>query len=85
MDTEIHLDDLREALGQLSYPIDRTAASDAMADVTVLYADGQEPLDDLIDRVPSERFESVDGLLEETLGSAPLEAVGEPGQSEGDA
>lgn len=85
MDDAIHLSDLRAALDELSYPIDRTEVVDEVSGVTVLYADGEEPLADLIARAPATTFESVDELSQAAVANAPIEAVGEPGQSEGDA
>ena len=85
MEDEIHLNDLREAIEELSYPIERHTAAASFEDVTVLYADGDEPLGDLVARVPSSEFASAEELEAEILQSAPVEAIGEPGQSEGDA
>lgn len=85
MTDEIHLSDLRELLDALTYPIARSDVVADTAGVTVLYADGEEPLEALVARTPSDRFASADELEAELMGSAPVGAVGEPGQSEGDA
>lgn len=85
MTEEIHLSDVRSTLEELTFPITREEAVEAMSGVTVLYADGQESLAVAIDRIEHERFETVDELETDLLSSAPIEAIGEPGQSEGDA
>lgn len=85
MTEEIHLSDVRSTLEELEFPIARDEAVEAMSGITVLYADGQEPLGEAIDRIEDDRFETVDELETDLLSSAPIEAIGEPGQSEGDA
>lgn len=85
MRSEIHLSELREEIDKLYYPISRAEAVDRVEGTTVLYADGDEPLADLVARTSSDRFETVDELVSEALSAAPVEAIGEPGQSEGDA
>lgn len=84
-DEHITLNELRDLLVDLEFPITREAAADACDDVVLDYADGEEPLDTVIGRVPSDEFETARDLEEEIQTSLPREAVGEPGQSEGDA
>ncbi len=84
MGERIHLSELRVELETISYPVTRDDVADSLGDVMVLYADGEEPLADLVSRTPSDAFESVDELSSELLSSAPIEAIGEPGQAEGE-
>lgn len=85
MPDEVHLSDVATVLEELAYPISDAEAAAALADVTVLYADGEEPLSALVERTTSERFDSAAELETDLRESAPVEAIGEPGQSEGDA
>lgn len=73
------------ALETLSYPIDRKTAADELSDVTVLFADGESNLGSIVEQAGSERFENPTDLRDELFEYLPTEALGEPGQSEGDA
>lgn len=81
---EVRLNRVRSVLADLSYPISPTAAAEELADVRVLYADGGEPLSALLERSGESRFEDVADAEAEAFANAPTEAVGEPGQSEGE-
>ncbi|WP_460923370.1 DUF5789 family protein [Salinarchaeum chitinilyticum] len=81
---EVPLNELDVLLEELSYPVDRDAVRETYEDVVLLYADGTERLVDVLDRTASERFESPDDLSMEVFSELPVEAVGEPGQSEGE-
>lgn len=83
--TELKLNELDEYLDGLDYPIGRGEARERVGATRLRYADGSERLADVIGRCTSERFESASDLLDEVLSNLPTEAVGEPGQSEGDA
>lgn len=85
MDRDIHLTEIRTVLEELQYPLTKEDAATTLADVTVLYADGEEPFPDLVGRTTSEEFDSATELETDLRESAPVEAIGEPGQSEGDA
>ncbi|WP_313694913.1 DUF5789 family protein [Halorarum halobium] len=74
---ESHLEDLQ-------YPVTRAEAADRFADTTLTYADGEENLGDLLLDCPSASFADADELLSDLYGVLPVEAVGEPGQSEGE-
>ncbi len=65
--------------------IDRASAAAAFSDVTLLLADGEENLGDLIAEIDSETFDAVDDLETGLHNVLPREAIGEPYQSEGDA
>ena len=79
------LDRCRPVLETLPYPCSRATVRAALADVRLQYADGEEPFAAAIERTPSDRYESPDDLELELFMSLPRGAVGEPGQSEGDA
>lgn len=85
MRREIQLKNVATVLDGLEYPVDRTAAAAACSDVTLVLADGREPLGDLIAETELESFESPADIESELHNVLPREAVGEPYQSEGDA
>lgn len=78
------LNELRSFLETMSYPISKADAGVEAEGVTLQYADGEEPLDEVLDRVVTEGFETVDELEGEIFNTLPTEAVGEPGQAEGE-
>jgi hypothetical protein len=85
MTNELRLNQLRSTIDTLEYPVESEAARDQLAGITLLYADGQEPLVDVISRTNVDVFQDVDDLESEIYTYLPIEAVGEPGQSDGDA
>jgi hypothetical protein len=84
MEPEIKLNELREALSELDYPMDRAAAVDDWEGVTLLLADGTEELSDVIADAGDDRFDSAEDLQSEVMANLPRNAVGEPYQSEGE-
>lgn len=82
---EIKLSRIESELATLSYPASRGDVIEEFDDVVLLYADGREPLRDVVGRINDDEFGSLDELQSELFGNVPVEAVGEPGQSEGDA
>ncbi len=84
MTREVMLNRLRTVLDPLDYPIPKNEAREALTDVTLLYADGDEPLADVVGRANVEAFEDLEDLETEIYNNLPVEAVGEPGQSEGE-
>ena len=70
---------------ELDYPVTRADAAAAFADVRVQFADGEANLGSLVSEVGSDVFHGPDELFAELQNVMPVEAVGEPGQSEGDA
>ncbi|WP_332898409.1 MULTISPECIES: DUF5789 family protein [unclassified Haladaptatus] len=72
-------------LSELSYPISRTDAMAELSDVTVLLADGEATIPSVMKQVPSAMYETVEELRNDLFMYMPIAAVGEPGQSEGDA
>ncbi|QIB74112.1 hypothetical protein GL213_09195 [Halogeometricum borinquense] len=85
MDERIKLSRIEERLDDLSYPLTRDDAATKLADVTILMADGEANLGELVSEVGSDSFTSSGDLYEELQNVMPVEAIGEPGQSEGDA
>jgi hypothetical protein len=84
MSREVRLNELRTVIDPLAYPMSRAEAREAVSDVTLLYADGEESLADVVGRSNQDSFERVEDLEAEVYGNASVEAVGEPGQSEGE-
>ena len=84
MTREVKLSDIDQVLSEVDYPATRADVADELEDVTLLYADGEEPLPEVLDRVNAERFEEAEELRSELYSALPVEAVGEPGQSEGE-
>lgn len=84
MTETVKLQRVRGVVDTLEYPISNEAAQAATDDIVVLYADGREPLADVIGRSRQDRFETAEDVEAEVLANAPVEAVGEPGQSEGE-
>ena len=85
MTDEIHLSRLEPTLEAETYPVEREALADSFAGTTLLFADGDADLGGLIDDVDQETFESADDAFVALQNVLPVEAVGEPGQSDGDA
>ena len=84
MSQEVKLSDLRAELETLSYPATREEAVAAFDDVVLLYADGEEPLADVLRRSNDETFDDPEDVQTVVYNHLPTEAVGEPGQSEGE-
>lgn len=85
MNAELKLNGLYEQFETLDYPLDRETAAERFDDSTLLMADGQTNLGDLIERTHASSFVSAEDLFVELQTVLPIEAVGEPGQSDGDA
>ncbi|NIB98780.1 hypothetical protein [Halobacterium sp. R2-5] len=84
MVNEVKLNELHEELGSLSYPATREDVLAEFDDVVLRYADGEERLGDVVGRVTEDVFVDSDDLEAAIYNNLPTEAVGEPGQSEGD-
>lgn len=82
---EIKLSDLDSLLRRLDYPVNREDVAAEVGDVTLLLADGDRRLRDVLDELGTDSFENRDDLENEIYSHLPQEALGEPGQSEGDA
>jgi uncharacterized protein YceH (UPF0502 family) len=81
---EVKLSRIDDAFERLEYPIDADAAAAELEGITLLLADGERDLGELVGRTDRDRFESVDDLETELHNVLPREAVGEPYQSEGE-
>lgn len=82
---KVMLNRVESHFADLSYPVDRDDASAAFDGVTVVFAEGEGDLSTLIASCHSDRFYGPDDLFAELNNTVPIEAVGEPGQSDGDA
>ena len=84
MTREIKLSHIEDPLSELSYPLSRDDAVDRLDDVTLRLADGEANLGEVVADSNADSFDSADDLQNEVLNNLPREAVGEPGQSEGE-
>ena len=85
MAPRIKINRVKNVLDRADYPLERDAAAAEFDDVTLILADGEANLGELIADCDRTSFESADDLDTELNNVMPIEAVGEPGQSEGDA
>lgn len=84
MPNMVKLNELDEALAGLHFPVERETVATELKDVVLVYADGEESLPDVLSRVEAQSFADRDELENEIYNTLPVEAVGEPGQSEGE-
>ncbi|RKD95697.1 DUF5789 family protein [Halopiger aswanensis] len=82
--TSVKLNQVESVLEDLEYPVTRDEAAAAYDDVTLVLAEGERNLGDLISKSSDDQFDSVDDLESELHNVLPREAVGEPYQSEGE-
>jgi hypothetical protein len=85
MTSEVHLSRLEDELGEYSYPTAREDLAASCSGTTVLFADGDADLGDLVADIDQKRFESAEDAFSALQNVLPIEALGEPGQSDGDA
>ena len=85
MTREVKFSQIGETLETLDYPISREDAVSELSDVTLLLADGEADLGELIAATASNEFSSADDVISGLHNTLPREAVGEPYQSEGDS
>ena len=85
MDENVKLSRLESTLESHSWPASQSDLVAAYTDTRVLYADGEDDLGELIAGVDQERFESAADLYVALQNVIPVAAVGEPGQSDGNA
>ncbi|MFB6106080.1 MAG: hypothetical protein ABEJ70_03810 [Halobacteriaceae archaeon] len=81
---EVKLSRVSTVLGDLEYPISRADVVDAVGDVRVLFADGDATLGSVLERCASESYADATELQSDVYTHLPVEAVGEPGQAEGE-
>lgn len=84
MTDAMKLNELRQFLDSLDYPVTTAELRESCSDISLQYADGEEALTTVIDRINESAFQSADSLEAEIFSNLPVEAVGEPGQSEGE-
>jgi hypothetical protein len=84
MTKTVKLNRLASVIESFDYPISRAAVREQTEDVTLEYADGEEPLASVVGRSHQDTFETAEDLEHEIYNQLPTEAVGEPGQSEGE-
>ena len=85
MNKSIKLSHLRTVLQDISYPVERREAASAFDGVTILMADGNADLGALIRECVTDEFADSMDLYYELHNAMPIAALGEPGQSDGDA
>lgn len=84
MRVSVKLNELADILETLDFPATREAVVDELGDTLVQYADGEERLGTVVSRSTQEVYQDPADLDAEIRGNLPTEAVGEPGQSEGE-
>jgi hypothetical protein len=84
MTREVKLNELTELLESTTYPLSVATAQTEFEDVRLIYADGSEPLAEVLARLEDEQFSSPDEAQSSIFNTVPVEGVGEPGQSEGE-
>lgn len=82
---EIELRNISTLLDDIEYPLTQSAAAAEFSDVTLVLADGEADLGELISATTNETFESARDIETALHNVLPRRAVGEPYQSEGDA
>jgi len=85
MSSRVKLSHLTGTLEGVDYPLGCDEAAAVFDDVTLVMADGEANLGSLIAASERDRFQSAEDLYTELNNVMPIEALGEPGQSEGDA
>jgi hypothetical protein len=85
VESELKLNTVLEQFESLTYPLERDAAAESFENSTLLMADGETNLGTLIGETLTPTFDSPEDLFIELQTVLPIEAVGEPGQSDGDA
>ncbi|WP_396612766.1 hypothetical protein ACH9L7_05690 [Haloferax sp. S1W] len=85
MKDTVKMSRLRPVLQNISYPVERHAAANAFDGVTILMADGDADLGSLIRDCVTDEFRDPMDLYYELNNAMPIKALGEPGQSDGDA
>jgi hypothetical protein len=84
MTREVKLNELDALVASETFPLSKATVRTAFGDVRLQYADGDELLVDVLDRIPDEQFDSVEDVRTSILNAVPVAGVGEPGQSEGE-
>ncbi|MFB6129989.1 MAG: hypothetical protein ABEJ28_04105 [Salinigranum sp.] len=85
MTESVKLSRVASRFAELTYPVSRETAAERFDGVDLLFADGDADLGGLISAIDADAFDSADDLFSDLQNELPIGAVGEPGQSEGDA
>ena len=85
MTSEVNLSHVQDEFEGHSYPAARDDLAESCAGTTVLFADGDADLGQLLAEIEQERFENAEDAFTALQNVLPVEALGEPGQSDGDA
>ena len=85
MPEEVELSRVESLFADLRYPVTRADAAAAFAGTTVRFAGGDANLGKLVSEVGSDSFSGPEELFAEVQTVPPVEGVGDPDQSEGDA
>jgi hypothetical protein len=85
MTPEVNLSHVQDEFEDHSYPVAREALAESCTGTTVLFADGDADLGELFASIEQDRFESAEDAFAALQNVLPVEALGEPGQSDGDA
>ncbi|MGM0590699.1 MAG: hypothetical protein ACQETI_03550 [Halobacteriota archaeon] len=85
MTDTVKLNKVETLFATLEYPVTREDAAAEFTNTTVRLAEGEVNLGELVADVQTSTFDGPDELYAELNNTLPIEAVGEPGQSEGDA
>lgn len=81
---EVKLNRIETVLADVEYPVSREALIEEYSDVTLILAEGEENLGDIISESSEDSFASLDEVTNEVMSLLPQHAVGEPYQSEGE-
>ncbi|MFC7132821.1 MULTISPECIES: DUF5789 family protein [Salinibaculum] len=81
---EIRLNELETVLSGVEFPATREKLVSEWEDVTLVLADGEENLGNVLAESSDDVFESKNDVSTEVMNLLPREAVGEPYQSEGE-
>jgi hypothetical protein len=85
MERQTEFSDVSEFVSDIDYPVGRATAAEELSDVTLVLADGEANLGELLSETASEVFETPRDIETALHNVLPRGAVGEPYQSEGDA
>lgn len=85
MASRIKLSEVHRLFAEISYPATKASVREKTNGVVLLMADGEEALSAVVERSQATEFVDADDLESEVFMHLPIAAVGEPGQSEGDA
>ncbi len=80
----IKLNQIPEIFTDFEYPVEKETLEE-ISKIRLVLADGEIEIGDILEDMPSRIYGSPRELEEEIYTYLPIQALGEPGQSEGDA